>query len=153
LLFLEDLVSVGRLLERQLVRGKVLDAERIGIFPEQRDDLVDPPLDVRLLAAGLLRALIHEIDAEHLAGAAVERDLPAHLPDRTEAEHAHRTILGDRGLLDRLAPGNATVTADIANCSYAGRSDHVEAATGVLLLFRQRKGRAFCRGFSVPDGK
>src|SRR4051812_2660026 len=48
LLLLEDLVRVRGVLERQVVRGEVVDAERVLVAAEQRQDVVDPAPDVRL---------------------------------------------------------------------------------------------------------
>src|SRR6478752_4455706 len=80
LLALEDLVGVGGLAERQLMRGEILDAEGIGFVFEQRHDVVDPAPHVGL-AHPQLDLLVEEIHHGHwVSGAAVdaaERDRAA----------------------------------------------------------------------------
>src|SRR5215210_5264380 len=67
LLVLEDLVRVGRLVERQLVGGEVLDAKGVGGVDEKRHDGVGPRLDVRLAHADLY-LLVEELQHVHGVG-------------------------------------------------------------------------------------
>src|SRR4051812_37395147 len=59
-LLLELLVSLGDIVDADLVGGEVFGPERVGLVAEQRHDLVDPFLHVRL-AHPQLHALVEEL--------------------------------------------------------------------------------------------
>ena len=86
-LLLEHLVGGGRLVDRDLVRGEVGGAERVGVVGHQRHDLVDPALDVRLAHPdldALVEHLEHRHRVDHAAVDAADRDRPA-AADRVDA--------------------------------------------------------------------
>ena len=58
--------------------------------------------DLNTVRARLRQTLRHEIDADHLPGAAMLSDARTHLPDRSEAEHHDLASGRDVRVLDRL---------------------------------------------------
>src|ERR671916_2254614 len=86
LLFLEDLVAVRPLVERQLVGVEALDAQRVAVAGEQRHDVVYPALDVGLAHRELYLLVEEGEHGQRVGHTAVDADqgdspAPAHRVD------------------------------------------------------------------------
>src|SRR3954453_5316776 len=83
LLLLEDLVAVRGLAQRQMVRGVVLDAERVVVAGHQREDVVEPVAHVGL-AHPHRDLLVEHLQQRHRADRAA---VDAGERDRAAAAH------------------------------------------------------------------
>ena len=109
LLLLEDLVAVRRLVQRQLVGGQVQRAERVGVVEDQRQDVVDPALDVALAHPQLDAAVEHLHHRHRVDLAAVDAADSETVPPRRTALSAVCSA-SSRSIASRSVSGCASAS-------------------------------------------